>query len=36
MRERVELAGGELTVRAGEEGGTVISGRLPVFERSSR
>jgi two-component system, NarL family, sensor histidine kinase DevS len=35
MRERVELAGGELTVRSGEESGTVVNARLPVFERSS-
>src|SRR4051794_26189337 len=31
MRERVELAGGELTVRAGEEGGTGVRARLPVL-----
>ncbi len=29
MRERVELAGGELSVRAGHEGGTVVRARLP-------
>jgi signal transduction histidine kinase len=30
MRERVELAGGELRVERGESDGTVISARLPV------
>jgi signal transduction histidine kinase len=30
MRERVELAGGELSVRPRREGGTVIRARLPV------
>jgi signal transduction histidine kinase len=35
MRERVELAGGEMTVRAGEESGTVVRARLPVLERAS-
>jgi signal transduction histidine kinase len=30
MRERVELAGGELTVRPGEPAGTIVSARLPV------
>src|SRR4051794_13122588 len=36
MRERVELAGGELTVMRGEAGGTVVRARLPVPDRSSR
>ena len=35
MRERVELAGGELKVGAGEESGTVVRARLPVLRRSS-
>jgi two-component system, NarL family, sensor histidine kinase DevS len=30
MRERVDLAGGELTVGAGSSGGTVIRARLPL------
>jgi two-component system, NarL family, sensor histidine kinase DevS len=30
MRERVELAGGELSVRPGEPAGTIVSARLPV------
>jgi signal transduction histidine kinase len=30
MRERVELAGGELSVRPGDRAGTTISARLPV------
>ena len=30
MRERVELAGGELSVAAGDEAGTVICARLPL------
>jgi signal transduction histidine kinase len=30
MRERVELAGGELSVRHGREAGTVIRARLPL------
>jgi signal transduction histidine kinase len=30
MRERVELAGGELSVARGEADGTVVSARLPV------
>jgi signal transduction histidine kinase len=30
MRERVELAGGELSVRPGREAGTVIRARLPL------
>jgi signal transduction histidine kinase len=30
MRERVELAGGELSVARGERDGTVVSARLPV------
>jgi signal transduction histidine kinase len=30
MRERVELAGGELTVAPGAEAGTVIRARLPL------
>ena len=30
MRERVELAGGELTVARGERDGTVVSARLPM------
>jgi signal transduction histidine kinase len=30
MRERVELAGGELSVARGEPDGTVVSARLPV------
>jgi len=36
MRERVELAGGELTVRGGESGGTVVRARLPATGRSGR
>jgi signal transduction histidine kinase len=34
MRERVELAGGELSVLAGAEGGTTIRARLPLGSRS--
>ncbi len=30
MRERVELAGGELTIAAGPQGGTRVEARLPV------
>jgi len=30
MRERIELAGGKLTVSARESGGTRISAALPV------
>ena len=30
MRERVELAGGELSVLRGAEAGTVIRARLPL------
>jgi signal transduction histidine kinase len=30
MRERVELAGGDLSVEPGESAGTVVSARLPV------
>jgi signal transduction histidine kinase len=30
MRERVELAGGELSVAPGLQGGTVIHARLPL------
>jgi signal transduction histidine kinase len=30
MRERVELAGGDLDVSPGDAGGTVISARLPL------
>jgi signal transduction histidine kinase len=36
MRERVELAGGEITVTSGESGGTVVRARLPVPARSQR
>ena len=35
MRERVELAGGELTVAPGAEAGTVVRARLPVGEPAS-
>ncbi|HEX6744955.1 MAG TPA: GAF domain-containing sensor histidine kinase [Solirubrobacteraceae bacterium] len=35
MRERVELAGGELTVLPGADAGTVIRARLPLAEPSS-
>jgi signal transduction histidine kinase len=35
MRERVELAGGELTVGGGEAGGTAVRARLPVPDRSA-
>jgi signal transduction histidine kinase len=30
MRERVELAGGELTIEGREGGGTLIRAKLPV------
>jgi signal transduction histidine kinase len=30
MRERVELAGGELEVGPGAAGGTLVSARLPL------
>jgi signal transduction histidine kinase len=30
MRERVELAGGELRIEGGRDGGTVVRARLPV------
>jgi two-component system, NarL family, sensor histidine kinase DevS len=30
MRERVELAGGELDIRSGKDGGTVVRARLPI------
>ena len=30
MRERVELAGGELSVRRGPDAGTVVRARLPL------
>jgi signal transduction histidine kinase len=35
MRERVELAGGELHVEDGEPSGTVVRARLPVGERAT-
>jgi signal transduction histidine kinase len=30
MRERAELAGGELSVLAGQQAGTVVRARLPL------
>jgi signal transduction histidine kinase len=35
MRERVEIAGGELRIEDGEPRGAVVSARFPVFERSA-
>jgi len=35
MRERVSLAGGELTITPGESAGTVVAARLPIVDLGS-